>query len=132
VLFSNKAPRHKGILGEWRYSSTHSLTSALYRGEWSTSRPCRFTPRGKNPWYPLDMRLGVPQSRSGRGDDKKSYLIGKIAQLYLNFTFVLRLITYAMEKNGEVLIQLHSLRTSAFMALLQRKMLIFWRKYKLL
>jgi hypothetical protein len=27
------------------YSSTHSLTSALDGGEWSASRPCRFTPR---------------------------------------------------------------------------------------
>jgi hypothetical protein len=32
-------------LGEWRYSSTHSLTSALDGGEWSASRPGRFTPR---------------------------------------------------------------------------------------
>jgi cation transport regulator ChaC len=23
------APRHEGVLGEWRYSATHSLTSAL-------------------------------------------------------------------------------------------------------
>jgi hypothetical protein len=27
------------------YSSTHSLTSALDGGEWSASRPGRFTPR---------------------------------------------------------------------------------------
>jgi hypothetical protein len=36
-----------------------------------------FTPRplyslGKSPWYPLDKRLGGPQSRSGRGDEKKN------------------------------------------------------------
>jgi hypothetical protein len=35
-----------------------------------------FTPRplyaqGKNPWYPLDRRLGEPQSRSGRGGEEK-------------------------------------------------------------
>jgi hypothetical protein len=24
VLFFNRAPRHKGVVGEWRYSSTHS------------------------------------------------------------------------------------------------------------
>jgi hypothetical protein len=29
----------------WRYSSTHSLTSALDGGEWSASCPGRFTPR---------------------------------------------------------------------------------------
>jgi len=32
-------------LGEWRYRSTHSLTSALDGGEWSASCPGRFTPR---------------------------------------------------------------------------------------
>jgi hypothetical protein len=33
------APRHEGELREWRYSSTHSLTSALDGGERSASRP---------------------------------------------------------------------------------------------
>jgi hypothetical protein len=56
-------------LGEWMYSSTHSLTSALDGGEWSASG------QGKSPWYPLDMRLGGPQSRSGRsGEEKNSQL----------------------------------------------------------
>jgi hypothetical protein len=32
-------------MGEWRYISTHSLTSAVDGGEWSASRPNRFTPR---------------------------------------------------------------------------------------
>jgi hypothetical protein len=44
VLFE-RAPRHEGVLGEWRNSSTHSLTSALDGGEWSASRPDRFTPK---------------------------------------------------------------------------------------
>jgi hypothetical protein len=26
----------------------------------------------KNPWYPLDRRLGGPQSRSGRGGEEKN------------------------------------------------------------
>jgi hypothetical protein len=30
--------------GGCKYSSTHSLTSALDGGEWSASRPGRFTP----------------------------------------------------------------------------------------
>jgi hypothetical protein len=34
---------------EWRYSSTHSLTSALDGGEWSASRLGRFTPGGRAP-----------------------------------------------------------------------------------
>jgi hypothetical protein len=41
-----------------------SLTSALNGGEWSASHPGRFTP-GKEPWHPLDRRLGGFQSRSG-------------------------------------------------------------------
>jgi hypothetical protein len=48
-LCYNWAPRREGVLGEWRYNSTHSLTSALDRGEWSTSRPGRFTPRERTP-----------------------------------------------------------------------------------
>jgi len=34
-------------------------------GEWSASRPGRALSRGKDPRYPLDRRLGGPQSRSG-------------------------------------------------------------------
>jgi hypothetical protein len=52
VTFSlcfNRAPRHEGVLGEWRYSTTHSLTSAQVGGEWSASRPGRFTPRERAP-----------------------------------------------------------------------------------
>jgi hypothetical protein len=49
VLVLNYAPRHEGVLGEWRYSSTHSLTSALDGGEWSASRPGHFTPRKRAP-----------------------------------------------------------------------------------
>jgi hypothetical protein len=45
----NKAPRHEGVIGQWRYSSTHSLTSALDRDEWSASCPGRFTHRERAP-----------------------------------------------------------------------------------
>jgi len=37
------------MLGEWMYSSTHSLTSAVDVGEWSASRSGRFIPREKAP-----------------------------------------------------------------------------------
>jgi hypothetical protein len=43
------APRRESILGEWRYSSSHFLTSALDRGEWSASRSGRFAPRERAP-----------------------------------------------------------------------------------
>jgi hypothetical protein len=36
-------------IGEWRYSSTYSLTSALDGGEWSASRPGRFSPSERAP-----------------------------------------------------------------------------------
>jgi hypothetical protein len=29
-------------------------------------------PQGKSLWYPLDRRLGGPQSRSGRGGEEKN------------------------------------------------------------
>jgi hypothetical protein len=49
------------------YSSSYSfLTSAVDGGEWSASHPDRALPRRKDPGYPLDRRLGAPQSRSGR------------------------------------------------------------------
>jgi hypothetical protein len=41
------------------------LTSALHEGEWSASRPGRFTTSEKR-LYTLDRRLGGPQNRSGR------------------------------------------------------------------
>jgi hypothetical protein len=34
---------------EWRYSSTYSFTLALDGGEWSASRPGRFTHRERDP-----------------------------------------------------------------------------------
>jgi hypothetical protein len=49
AFFLNVALRHECVLGEWRYSSTHSLTSALDVGEWSVSRPGRFPPKEKVP-----------------------------------------------------------------------------------
>jgi hypothetical protein len=48
-VFFNSAPRHEGVLREWRYSSTHSLTSALDGSEWSASRSGRFIPRETDP-----------------------------------------------------------------------------------
>jgi hypothetical protein len=61
---------------EWRYSSTF-LTSANDEGEWSATRPSRFTPWGKSPQYPLDRRLGRLQEKYGKvqisvNDDNKS------------------------------------------------------------
>jgi hypothetical protein len=35
-----------------------------------TARP--LYPQRKSPWYPLDRKLGGPQSRSGRGGEEKN------------------------------------------------------------
>jgi hypothetical protein len=45
---------------------------ALVGGEWSASRPCRFTP-GKEPRYPFYRRLGGAQSRSKRYGEVKIF-----------------------------------------------------------
>jgi hypothetical protein len=59
-------------LGERKYSSYSFLTSALGGSERSASRPGRALPRGKDPRYPLDRRLGGPQSRSGHRGYRKN------------------------------------------------------------
>jgi hypothetical protein len=51
-------------LGERRYSSYSFSTSALDGGEWSASCCGRALTSGKGRRYPLDRRLGGPQSRS--------------------------------------------------------------------
>jgi hypothetical protein len=48
------------------------LTSTLHEGKGSSSSPGRFIPGKRMLWYPLDRRLGGPQSRSGRGGEEKN------------------------------------------------------------
>jgi hypothetical protein len=47
------------------YRSYSFSTSALDEAEWSASSSGRAIPRGNDLWYPLDRRLGRPQSKSG-------------------------------------------------------------------
>jgi hypothetical protein len=56
---------HNGPQGDYRYSSTLFLTSALEGGEGSASRPGRKLPTGKTR-YPLYRRLDGPEGRSGQ------------------------------------------------------------------
>jgi hypothetical protein len=37
-------------------------------------KPRQLYPQRKSTWYPLDRRLGEPQSRSGRGGEEKNSL----------------------------------------------------------
>jgi hypothetical protein len=43
-----------------------------------TPRP--LYPQEKSPWYPLDRRVGGPQSRSGRGGEDSQH-IGRLRRL---------------------------------------------------
>jgi len=56
---------HEGPDGEYRYSFTIHLTSALDGGGWLTPRPGRFTPE-KETLYPFYKMLSAPQGQSGR------------------------------------------------------------------
>jgi hypothetical protein len=42
----------EGVLEEWRYSSTRSLTSAVDGNEWSAPHTGRFSPRERAPGSP--------------------------------------------------------------------------------
>jgi hypothetical protein len=63
-------------MGEWRYSSTFLDLGTRWRWVVSfTSLP--LYPRGYRPRYPLDRRLGGPQSQSGLcGEEKNLTLPG--------------------------------------------------------
>jgi hypothetical protein len=51
----------------------HSFFDLGTRWRWVVSfAPRPLNPQGKSPWYPLDRRLGGPQSRSGRGGEEKN------------------------------------------------------------
>jgi hypothetical protein len=92
-LCFNWAPRHEGVLGEWRYSSIHSLTSALDGGEWSASRPGRFTHRERAPsthWVGhrviLDavVKRKIPSPR--RESNPGTSIVQPVTQRYTDWT----------------------------------------------
>jgi hypothetical protein len=68
----------EAYLGDWRYSSYSSLTSALEGCGWSASRPGRTLPRGKEPPVPIVQEAGwAPEPvRTQRLEDKSSAPIG--------------------------------------------------------
>jgi hypothetical protein len=92
-LCFNWAPRHGGVLGEWKYSSTHSLTSALDGGEWSASRPGRFTPRERAPrthwtggWMgPRAVLVKRKIPSPCRESNPRTPIIQPVAQLYTDW-----------------------------------------------
>jgi hypothetical protein len=95
-LCFNWAPRHEGVLEEWRYSSTHTLTSAVDGGDWSASRPGRFTPRERAPiihwiggWVGLRAALGAVVKRkipSARWESNpRTPIVQPVAQRYTDW-----------------------------------------------
>jgi hypothetical protein len=68
----SEALYHEGIWGNGSIE-TPFLTSALYGGESSASRPGRFIPGESTlSQYPLNRRLGETQSRSGCYGEEKN------------------------------------------------------------
>jgi hypothetical protein len=95
-LCFNWSSHHKGVLGEWRHSSTHSLTSALDGSEWSASCSGRFTPRERAPGTPyiggwvgprivLDtvVRRKIPSLR--RESKPRTPIVQPLAQRYTDW-----------------------------------------------
>jgi hypothetical protein len=96
VLFLNWAPCHKGILGERKYSATHSLTSALDGSEWSASHPGHFTPRERAPgtywiggWvgpravWDMVVKRKIPSPH--QESNLRTLIVQPIAQRYINW-----------------------------------------------
>jgi hypothetical protein len=84
---------------EWRYSSTHSFTSALGGGEWSASRPGRFTPTERAPgthW--IGARMGpravldavvkrkIPSPR--REPNPRTAIVQPVVQRYIELSWL--------------------------------------------
>jgi hypothetical protein len=67
--------------------------------------PLSLYPQGKSPWYPLDRRLGEPQSRSGRGEEKKSHprRESNPRTPIVQFCYVKRLVTSIL--HGKVIVK---------------------------
>jgi hypothetical protein len=108
----NSAPRHKSLLGEWRYSSTHSLTSALDGGEWSASCPGHFTPRERAPdthwiggWVGPRAVLNavvkrkIPSPR--RESNSRTPIVHLVAQRYTDWT-IAALASVSTDANYEI------------------------------
>jgi hypothetical protein len=118
-------------IGEWRYNSTHSLTTALVGGEWSASRPGRFTPRERTPgnhWIGgwVGPRAGldavvnrIPSPR--RQSNPRIPIVQPVAQRYtdwaitaLSFFHYPNDITWTVEIT-EINVKLHPVLSAYFM-----------------
>jgi hypothetical protein len=70
-LCFNWAPRYEDVLGTG--GTDPRILDLSTRWSWVVSFAHRpLYPKENSPWYPLDRRLGGPQSRSGRGGKGKN------------------------------------------------------------
>jgi hypothetical protein len=111
-IWFNLALRHEGVLGEWRYGATHSLTSALDGGEWSASRSGRFTPRERDPgthwiggWVGPRAVLDAVVKRkilsSRRESNPRTPIIQPVAQRYTDWAITaLKIVLYVTHVGG--------------------------------
>jgi hypothetical protein len=110
------------------YSSTHSLTSALDEGEWSASRPGRFTPRERllKDW--LILRLQDIFERLGSNQVDTSLNFPSIT-CNRGLFFLQNELTQREMQMAKIKVQLHELTTESFYACRvakQRKLFILW------
>jgi hypothetical protein len=70
-LCFNWTPLHESVLGSGVMAPR--ILDRGTRWRWVVSlTPRPLYPQGKNPWYPLDWRLGIPHSRSRNGGEEKN------------------------------------------------------------
>jgi len=72
---------------EWRYRSTHSLTSTLDGGEWSASRPGRFNLRERAPgihWIGCHQNLNSLTGQSVIREAARCGFFGFDGRVYLS------------------------------------------------
>jgi hypothetical protein len=61
--------KHHAVKAYWG----HAFFDLGTMWKWVVSfTPQPLCPQGKSPWYPINRRLGGPQSRSGRGGEEKN------------------------------------------------------------
>jgi hypothetical protein len=74
VKYSSPATRREGAWGRGGIAPTHSRPRHYMGVSGQRHTPAALYPRGKDPRYPLNRRLGGPQNRSGRRGRKKNPL----------------------------------------------------------
>jgi hypothetical protein len=75
----NRSPRHEDVLKDGGIAPR--ILDLGTRRFVASFTPWSLVSWGKSPRYPLDRRLGGPQSRSGRGDEKNSQSLPGIEPL---------------------------------------------------